>query len=171
MAKMIPPIHHADTSSKGEVEIFLRLRDDPLTVGWTILHSLDIAHHQRQVAGEIDFVIIIPNKGVLCVEVKACHHLERRDGQWYYGTDAVPDRRGPFKQASHAMHSIRTKLVARNPSLSGVLFWSAVVFPYIPFAIHSDEWHSWQVIDSTRFRTRPVSVLLEQVLDRARFYQ
>ncbi len=170
MAKLIPPTYHADTRSKGEVEIFLRLRDDPSTEEWTILHSLDIAHHLKQVSGEIDFVVIVPTKGVLCIEVKACHHLDRRDGQWYYGASTVPDTRGPFKQASQAMHSIRKKLVAHDRSLSGVLFWSAVIFPYVPFAVQSEEWHSWQVIDHTRFTTRPIGVLLEQVLDHARAF-
>lgn len=170
MAKMIPPTYHTNTSSKGEVEIFLRLRDDPTTEGWTVLHSLDIAHHQKQVSGEIDFVVIVPAKGVLSVEVKACHHLERRGGQWYYGTSTVPDTRGPFKQASQAMHSIRKKLVAHDRSLSGVLFWSAVIFPYVPFAVQSEEWHSWQVIDQIRFKARPVGVLLEWILDHARTF-
>src|SRR5258708_32393770 len=110
MAKMIPPNCHAGTSSKGEIEIFLRLRDDPSTEEWTILHSLDIAHHQKQVSGEIDFVVIVPAKGVLGVEVKACHHLERQEGRRYYGTRIFPDTRGPFNQASQAIHRIRKKL-------------------------------------------------------------
>jgi DNA polymerase III delta prime subunit len=170
MAKMIPPHYHTDTKSKGEIEIFLRLRDDPLTKEWTVLHSLDIARHLKQVSGEIDFVVIVPGKGVLCVEVKACHHLERRDGQWYYGANTTPDPRGPFKQASQAMHSIRKRLVARDQSLSGVLFWSAVIFPYVPFAVPSEEWHPWQVIDYARFKARPLGALLEQVLDHARTF-
>lgn len=170
MAKMIPPTYHADTLSKGEKEIFLRLRDDPLTADWTVLHSLDIANHQKQVSGEIDFVVIVPTKGVLCVEVKACHHLARRDGLWYYGNSTVPDRRGPFKQASQAMHSMRKKLIAKDYTLSSILFWSAVVFPYIPFSAQSEEWHSWQVIDHSRFQTRSIGVLFNQVLDCARTF-
>jgi DNA polymerase III delta prime subunit len=170
MAKMIPPNYHTDTKSKGEVEIFLRMRDDPLTKEWIALHSLDIAQHLKQVSGEIDFVVIVPGKGVLCVEVKACHRLERRGGQWYYGASTTPDPRGPFKQASQAMHSIRKRLIARDPSLSGILFWSAVIFPYVPFAVQSEEWHPWQVIDYTRFTARPIGALLAQILDHARTF-
>lgn len=65
------------------------------------------------------------------------------------------------------MHSLRRELVTRHPLLSGVLFWSAVIFPFVPFHEASGEWHEWQVIDSKRFSTRPISMLLEQVLDDA----
>src|SRR6266567_1039339 len=139
MALMIPPTLHANTSSQGELEIFLKLQDDPGTREWIVLHSLDVANHSKQISGEIDFVVIVPTKGVLCIEVKACQSLRRSGGQWYYGTDPHPDSRGPFKQASEAMHSLRHKLVIRFPSLSGVLFWSAVIFPYISFETHSEE--------------------------------
>ena len=170
MAKIIPPTIHAGTTSKGEAEIFLRLRDDPSTHDWIVLHSLDVANHQKQVSGEIDFVVIIPGKGVLCIEVKACHHLRRDKGQWYYGTSTHPDARGPFKQAAQAMHSMRTKLLSQHPSLSNVLFWSSVIFPYVEFNEHSEEWHPWQIIDTMNFMNRPIGVLLERILDTAHMF-
>lgn len=168
MARMIPPYPSPECSSPGEREIFRRLRDDPGTKDWIVLHSLDIANHKRQVAGEIDFVIIVPFKGVLCLEVKACTALRREGGLWYYGTDQKPDPRGPFKQASEAMHSLRERLSARRADLSRVVFWSAVIFPYIKFTAISGEWHAWQVIDCRAFRSRPLSSLIESVLDNAR---
>jgi len=36
----------------------------PDTAGWTVLHSFDIADDRRQIAGEIDFLCIVPGKGV-----------------------------------------------------------------------------------------------------------
>ena len=150
------------------MEVFRRLRDDPRTKDWIVLHSLDIACHVQSVAGEADFVVVVPGKGVLCVEVKGVGRIGRRGGQWFYGTDPVPDSRGPFKQASQAMHSLRSRLVERRPDLSRILFWSAVVFPYIEFHISSDEWHPWQVVCCPRFRREPISELLSGVLDHAR---
>ncbi len=170
MARMIPPAPHVGTSSEGEFEIFSELRDGADTHSWIVLHSLDVANHRKQVSGEIDFVVIIPSKGVLCIEVKACHSLRRFNGQWYYGSNPRPDPRGPFKQASEAMHSMRQKLIARYPSLSRVLFWSAVIFPYVSFETQSEEWHSWQVIDSKSFAARPLEKLLERILDKARTF-
>ncbi len=168
---MIPPVVYEGCPSPGEAEIFRRLKDDPETRGWTVLHSLDIASHRRQVSGEADFVVIIPSKGVLILEVKAASSIRRSgDGQWYYGTNPKPDPRGPFKQASEAMHSIRNHVVGQNPSLSRVVFWSAAIFPYAPFDAASGEWHAWQAVGSNGFRTRPISSLLEQVLDHARAF-
>ena len=165
---MIPSVIPASCPSAGEREIFIRLRDEPGTKDWIVLHSLDISHHVRQVAGEADFVIIAPALGILCLEVKACHSLNRKDGLWYYGQDPKGDPRGPFKQASDAMHSLRQQVIRAEPSLSRIPFWSAVAFPFIEFKVVSDEWHSWQVIDSFRFRRQPLASLIAGILRSAR---
>ncbi len=168
MAKMVPPVVHPGSSSRGEAEVFRRLQNDPETKDWIVLHSLDIATHVRRVRGEADFVIIVPAKGVLCVEVKGATRIRREDGLWLYGSDPVPDGRGPFKQASQAMHSLRSRLIERRPDLRRILFWSAVIFPCIEFNITSDEWHPWQAISCSELRRQPISMLVSKVLDKAR---
>lgn len=168
MARMIPPVIPASCPSAGEKEIFLRLKNEPAANEWIVLHSLDIAHHLRQVSGEADFVIIVPHLGVLCLEVKACHSLQRRDGMWFYGLETRGDPRGPFKQASEAMHSLRQQVVQSEPGLSRVPFWSAVAFPFIDFSAVSDEWHAWQVIDARQFRRQPFASLVTAILRNAR---
>ena len=106
--------------------------------------------------------------GVLCLEVKACHSLQRANGLWYYGHDPHGDPRGPFKQASEAMHSLRQQVIRIEPALSRVPFWSAVAFPYVDFKVTSDEWHPWQVIDSPRFVRQPLASLVGGILRSAR---
>ena len=170
MARMIPPLVHADCSSPGEREIFRRLKGDPATQDWIVLHSLDVAEHVTNIAGEIDFVVIVPGKGVLCVEVKGCSSLSRINGLWYYGRRVKPDPRGPFKQASTAMHSIRAKVAIHKPELARIPFWSVVIFPYLEFSIDSEEWHKWQVIDSPTLRTGSIGRALSTVLNEARRY-
>ena len=66
------------------------------------------------------------------------------------------------------MHSIRGRIALRRPDLMRMVFWSAVVFPYLQFDVQSEEWHPRQVIDGPRFRSRPISDLILGVLDRAR---
>lgn len=170
MATMIPPHPHDSTASLGEIEIFRRLRDDPHTKDWIVLHSLDIARHVGQVSGEADFVIIVPALGVLCLEVKACRTLKRRNGVWFYGQNQRGDPRGPFKQSAEAMHSLRQQLIQHRPDLNRIVFWSGVIFPYLDFreVPASGEWHEWQVIDGPQFRSRPLSTLVTEMLVAAR---
>lgn len=170
MATMYPSHIDASTKSPGEIEIFNRLKNDPGTDGWVVLHSLDIAEHQSQISGELDFVVIIPGKGILCLEVKATSRIRRENGLWYYGKDVHGDARGPFKQASEGMHSLRKKVVERAPALSKLVFWSAVILPFIHFDDKSPEWHEWQVIDKGKFTGRSMSANLLHVIDQARDY-
>ena len=178
--RLIPPTIAESTQSGGEKAVFDALAAAsavrplkgapaaPDTASWTVLHSFDIADHRRRLAGEIDFLCLVPGKGVLVVEVKGCHSLRRHGGDWYYGHNDEPDRRGPFRQASDAMHSLRRRLARLHPELDGIPFWSAVCFPFIDFAETSPEWHSWQVIDRRALQAQPIARLIEGVLDQAR---
>lgn len=168
MARMVPPIITDSTLSPGEREVFTRLRDDASTTDWWVLHAYDLARHQRAITGEIDFVIVIPGKGVLCLEVKAARQITRENGLWYYGRDGHGDPRGPFKQAADAMYSLRRRIFDEHPDLRRIVFWSAVIFPYVEFRDSSPEWHAWQVLDTRALHTRGIGLLLERVLDHAR---
>ncbi len=150
---LIPPTISETTQSDGEHAIFEALAaagrqcrgpagaaTGPDTAGWTVLHSFDVAHHRRQLAGEIDFLCVVPGTGVLVVQVKGSHVLARHEGDWYYGRSAEPDHRGPFRQAADAMHSLRQRLAKQDPELGGIPFWSAACFPFIDFTESS----TWQ---------------------------
>ena len=76
MAKLIPNTIPKDTLSEGEKQIFSKLKNEPLTKDWIVLHSLDIAKHGWRFKGEADFVALIPNYGVMVIEVKACKYLK-----------------------------------------------------------------------------------------------
>ncbi len=167
---MLPATIYRGCASSGEHEIFRRLKNDPATTNWIVLHSLDVANHLKQVSGEVDFVILIPGKGVLFLEVKACSSLLRTEEGWYYGKNPQPDQRGPFKQASASMFSLRNQVLSINPQLSRIIFWPAVIFPYIEFKTKSVEWHPWQVIDRSLFASQPLSKSIESILDHAKDY-
>ena len=166
--RLIPPSIPLSTPSDGERVVFGAFAEARGADDWIVLHSLDLANHQRRLAGEIDFLVIVPGKGVLVLEVKGAHHLRRHDGLWFYGSERRPDERGPFKQASEAMHSLRDRLVHHHRDLARVVFWSAVCFPFVDFAETSEEWHPWQVIDRRALAKRSLTQLCESVLDHAR---
>jgi DNA polymerase III delta prime subunit len=170
MARMYPCLASIDAASPGEREIFQQFANDPLTKDWIVLHSLDLAHHIAKLAGEVDFVAIVPGKGVACLEIKAVRRILRRSGLWLLGTSEQPDPRGPFRQAAEGMHSVRRVLKESDPHLASVVCWSGVVFPYLHFDIHSDEWHLWQVIDARDLESKSIGQLVLDLLDNARAF-
>ncbi|WP_230194661.1 nuclease-related domain-containing DEAD/DEAH box helicase [Streptomyces coriariae] len=170
MARMIPSAFDPEaTPSPGEREVFQRLRDDPGTEGWVVLHSLGIANHPRQIQGEADFVVIVPGKGLLVLEVKAHQQVRRLpSGEWRLGNHP-PSGRSPFQQADEAMHAIKAKLRGRSGQVGAVPTTSAVLFTHSRFAVSGPmEWHSWQAIDTVALHSRPISALVVGVLDAHR---
>lgn len=165
---MIPPVMGGSVLSDGERELFVRFRDDPETKDWVVLHSLDVAKHRSQVSGEIDFIVIVPGQGVVCLEVKACRSLTVEEGGWRYGRSSTWDTRGPFKQASEAMHSLRDQITRTRPELRNIVFWSAVAFTHMAFAMESPEWHKWQAFDREFLNERGIVAAMRSVLRNAR---
>lgn len=159
---MIPPTYPEKTPA-GEKDLFNKLRDDPDTAGWVVLHSLDLKKHKSKIEGELDMVVLVPRLGILCIEVKGCD-VSRQDGKWIYPYETSLE--GPFKQASRSMHSLRTYLVGRDCTLSGLLFFSAAVFTRVDFDEQSPEWHPWQFINRRLFIRRPISSNIINILQR-----
>jgi len=163
---MMPPYRPAE-APPGERALFDALAKSPETNGWIVLHSLAIASHVRQVKGEADFVVIVPDHGVLVIEVKSHPSVERLpDGRWKLGTQ-VPTSRGPFQQASEAMHSIKHYLTSREVNLRSVPLIDAVWFTHVrarTMLPQSPEWHGWQLLDSQDLRSGAVSAILRTLV-------
>ena len=105
MAIMIPPLPAADAPG-SEKRVFYALKGAPGTEKWTILHSLGISSAWTGEFGEIDFVILIPDRGVVCAEIKG-GRVTQKDGVWFtqrFGSE-VQERlkRSPFSQAQKGM--------------------------------------------------------------------
>jgi hypothetical protein len=166
MALMIPDTYPASTPP-GEREVFERLRQSEGTEEWVVIHSLEIAKHCQRLCGELDFVVFVPHLGILCLEVKSHQEIRRSHQGWYFGRNPKPEIRGPFRQASEGMHSIRNYLVDKAPFHGSALFISGVCFPFCRFEVESAEWDPWQVIDMGKFRRSPLPRLIEYMLRSA----
>ena len=166
-ARLLPSVCSPE-SPPGERRIFEALRDDPGAQGWVVLHSLDLVRHVAKVQGEADFVVIIPSQGVVVLEVKSHSFVKYDERGWWLGNDPVPDPRGPFKQGSQAMHSIRQYLTNAGFVTRDVPFVSAVAFTGVGFDRKSPEWHPWQVLDLQALNARSVSANLERIIREAR---
>jgi hypothetical protein len=162
------PAFFPQAAPPGEKALYAALAGSNKTEGWIVLHSLAIADHVRQVEGEADFVIVVPDRGVLVVEVKSHHTIDRlNDGRWKLGT-ATPTSRGPFQQASEAMHSLREFLRKRNVDLRSIPVMSAVWFTHVRARMMlppNPEWHEWQVLDSEDLRTNVPAAILRTLVE------
>lgn len=156
------PAFCPDDAPPGEKAVYAALRDSEDTDQWLVLHSLCIADHVRQVEGEADFVVVVPDTGILVIEVKSHHSIDRRpDGTWKLGNDALTAR-GPFQQASGAMHSLRSYLGKKHVDLRSIPILSAVWFTGVrarTMLPANPEWHDWQVMDSEDLKSAPAAVL------------
>lgn len=159
---MMPPYCPED-APPGERALFEALAGSDETDGWIVLHSLAIASHVRQVEGEADFVVIVPGRGILVIEVKSHATVERLpDGRWKLSSQA-PTSRGPFQQASEAMHSIRNYLTSRGVDLRSVPMLDAAWFTHVrarTMLPESPEWHDWQLLDSEDLKHGAPSAIL-----------
>ncbi|MNK91581.1 Nuclease-related domain protein [compost metagenome] len=143
MANMIPDLTESQLSeieSKAEVQVYKALKEGlPNSyfvfsqVAWILKRENDEAKD-----GETDFVIVHPNFGYLCIEVKGGGlTYDAAINQWF-STDRNGFRhliKDPIKQSLRAKFSIRTKLLeAEEWKLHGVkkiTYGHAVMFPDI----------------------------------------
>jgi hypothetical protein len=163
MARMIPDIMAPDAPA-SERRIFELLRDAPATKGWTVLHSLGLSSAYSGAYGEIDFVAVVPERGLICIEVKGgrvrCEAgvwtTTNRNGQ----TNAYP--RSPFQQAREGMFKLleatkrrygKSSVEARCP-----LGWM-VIFTDSPAPAESPDFERGELIDSYDLAAEPVSRL------------
>lgn len=173
MARMMPA-YCPDQAPPGERAVYDALASGPETDGWIALHSLGIADHVRQVQGEADFVVIVPDHGVCIVEVKSHRTIDRMaDGRWKLGSQS-PTGRSPFQQANEAMHSLREYLISQGITLRSIPLCSVVWFTHVrarTMLPTTPEWHDWQVLDSEDLRTAPAKALLRALTSETRLLE
>jgi hypothetical protein len=129
MARMIPSFFD-DSTAPGECDVFGWLGEGPLD--WVVLHQLELAPWNRHRKTEIDFVVIMPRVGILCVEVKSHEKIWYDTQGWHLGNDDVTAR-GPFKQADDAVKTLGRRIAAALPQLRYVPIARCVIFPRAAF--------------------------------------
>ena len=114
---MIPPVIDRSTNL-GEKKVFLKLKDDPnpKTKNWIVYHSLNypvkINKKDRKsytYFGEADFVILIPEKGIINIEVKGWSSFSCNNGNWEIikKNGTKEPTKSPMKQARDSKYEIQ----------------------------------------------------------------
>lgn len=169
MARMIPP-RYDKAVAVSERKVFDRLRLDPAADDWTVLHSLGLSRRGAKPYGEIDFVILIPGSGVVCLEVKG-GRIRCEDGIWYtrnrYGEETALTR-SPFEQAKEGMFALRDEVAREFGSaaeVSRMVYAYGVVFTDVQSPPDTPEFEDWEAIDVEGLR-EPISRSLRRIIKK-----
>lgn len=137
-----------DHTPPGERDVFNMIASGP--DDWIVLHSLDLAPWNRGLRTELDFVVIIPDMGMLCVEVKSHENITFDGDRWFPETIS----RSPFKQISDGRHTFYRRLANLAPDLKRVPVVHCCIFPRSPFDLHRNlSIQPWELMDSRTFRS------------------
>ena len=159
MAKMIP--NRIDPDAPGsEKRVFHLIENDPDTADWTVLHSLMLSKRGKKPYGEIDFVVIIPGEGVVCLEIKG-GGISVKNGVWrsedrFWKTHVI---KNPFAQAQESMFALKNYIENSdlvNAQTKRCPIGYMVVFPSSECPPLTPEFERWQVIDRNDLAT-PIS--------------
>jgi len=146
MARMMPGFID-EQSPPGERDVFNMLSAGP--EDWTVMHSLDLAPWNRSLRTEIDFVLIVPDTGILCIEVKSHREIGFDGVQW----TPADIKRSPFKQASNGRYVFYSKLRDLAPRFRHVPVVYMCIFPNAFFVLQPNmSVAEWELMDSRVFR-------------------
>lgn len=147
MARLIPSFMDDHTPS-GERDVFNMLAAGP--DDWVALHSLDLAPWNRGLRTEIDFLAIVPDTGILCIEVKSQDSISFENDKW-----SPPEiKRSPFKQAADGRHTFYRRLRELEPQFRHVPVVHCCIFPNASFDLHPNlSVQPWELLDARAFRS------------------
>lgn len=147
MARMIPSFMD-DHTPPGERDVFNMIATGP--DDWVVLHSLDLAPWNRGLRTELDFIAIVPDTGMLCIEVKSHENITFDGDRWFPETI----NRSPFKQASDGRHTFYRRLAELAPDLKRIPIVHCCIFPRSHFDLHKNlSVPPWELMDSRAFRS------------------
>jgi hypothetical protein len=155
---MLIPDNVSDFNSRGEQILYMKFKNDGSTKSMYVLHSLFTNHHIKNISGELDFLVLAPNEGFFCIEVKH-GGISRKNGDWCF-TDGnqktTIKKTGPFAQQNVTMNSIRKYILNKikhkkelSDRFSKLLWGTGVAFTSMKeFIDFGPEGHSWQVLSN-----------------------
>lgn len=126
MARLIPAFVD-DRTPSGERDVFNMFSPGP--GDWIVLHALDLAPYNRGIRTEVDFVAVIPDKGILCIEVKSHSDISFRDDRWL----PADIKRSPFKQAADGRFTFYRRLCKLAPIFIKIPVLHLCIFPNAQF--------------------------------------
>ena len=162
MTNMIPK-RLPENTNDSERKIFDLIRNAPGTQGYTAIHSLELKRRWgKYLIGEIDFVVVIPRYGILCLEVKGGNQNE------YY---VYMGRTNPIDQARKELEGLRKKIASEFDSdlpHSKCAMGYAVVFTDRECPDYIEETERWRVIGKRDVDNKNLLRRIIEIMERDR---
>lgn len=127
MAQMIPADPPPDTRGKrAERALYLAL-EEALSDDHFVYHGLPYLARERAEEGEVDFLVVHRERGMLVIECKGGGVVRKASGDW-----VRDDRRieSPFDQAQGQVKTLVRELEARSGARLPFVHGHAVAFPF-----------------------------------------
>ncbi len=146
MARMIPSFVD-ETTPPGERDVFNVIAGGPAE--WVVFHALDLAPWNRERRTEVDFIVVIPDTGILCIEVKSHNDIAFDGERWHPPTIS----RSPFKQAADARFTFYRRMSDLAPRYAEVPVAHCCIFPRARFDVGPNlSVQPWELMDNRAFR-------------------
>jgi len=132
-----------ENSPPGERIVFSLLQNS--SNNWVALHSLDLAPDNYNRRTEIDFIVIIPKRGIFCIEVKSQKNIFFDGDMWQ--PDTI--KRNPFKQALDGRFAFYRRLESKlNKKYKKLPVLHLCIFPQSEFDVSNNlSIKPWEFID------------------------
>jgi len=163
MARLIPSFYD-DRTPPGEREVFALLEQAP--DDWVAIHSLDLAPWNRGQRTEVDFMVVVPSVGIVCIEVKSHERIEFDGRAW----SPASITRSPFKQALDGSRTFARRIADLMPSIADVPIVHLCIFPKARFEIDANlSVKPWELIDRAAIHSAAIPfAFADMLVDRMR---
>ncbi len=120
------------SAPQSEQSIYEAFRGITAREDWVVFHSLKTASGKGSLRAEVDFMVLIPGKGIVLIEAKGATSVKLNNGEWQM--EGVPEsakNKDPFLQIDGAAGGIRTHLRRDKFELHKIPFARIVWFTKI----------------------------------------
>lgn len=100
-------------ANRAEQTVFSALEGIVDKPDWVVLHSVDLGQNFAGIEGELDFLVLAPEHGILLIETKSAKSVQYAEGNWYLEKNPSPTK-NPFQQLNGARRTLRGFLKKNN---------------------------------------------------------
>jgi hypothetical protein len=110
MVELIPP-NRDGAKNRAEELLFRTLSEIKTRPDWIAVHSLKQSKVTKGEQAETDFVVFVPGKGIVMIEVKGATDAVFRDRIWTMeGVPAKAKNKDPFEQIERGRANVRKQI-------------------------------------------------------------